>query len=67
MILHVPSGEDAYNYYRQALADEGFLVVDEGRNQDSFFEADLEFSNNVYKGGMEFDGNRVEVEVERDE
>lgn len=63
--LRVPSGEDAYNYYRQALADEGFLVVDEGRNQDVFFEADLEFSDNIYEGGMEFDGDMVEIEVER--
>lgn len=67
VILAVPSGEDAYNYYRQALADEGFRVEDEGRNQGGFFEADLEFSGGVYKGGMEFDGDRVEIEVERED
>lgn len=67
VILAVPSGEDAYNYYRQVLADEGFQVEDEGRNQGGFFEADLEFSGGVYKGGMEFDGDRVEIEVERED
>lgn len=64
-VLSVPSGEDAYNYYRQALADAGFRVVDEGRNQSGFFEAELEFSNNNLEGNIDFNGNTVEIDVER--
>jgi hypothetical protein len=64
-VLEVPSGEDAYNYYRQALADAGFRVVDEGRNQSGYFEAELEFSNNDFEGNMDFNGNTVEIDLER--
>jgi hypothetical protein len=65
VILSVPSGEDAYNYYRQALANAGFRVVDEGRNQGGFFDAELEFSNNALDGNIDFDGDRVEIDLER--
>jgi hypothetical protein len=65
VVLRVPSGEDAYNYYRQALADAGFRVVDEGRNQGGFFDAELEFSNNELEGNIDFDGDRVEIDIER--
>ena len=65
VILRVPSGEDAYNYYRQDLADEGFRVVDEGRNQGGFFDAELEFSNDELEGSMDFDGDWVEIDLER--
>jgi hypothetical protein len=65
VILRVPSGEDAYNYYRQDLADEGFRVVDEGRNQGGFFDAELEFSNDELEGNLDFDGDRVEIDLER--
>lgn len=64
-VLEVPSGEDAYNYYRQALADAGFDVVDEGRNETGFFDAELEFSNADFEGNLDFEGNTVEVGVER--
>jgi hypothetical protein len=64
VVLRVPSGEDAYNYYRQALADAGFRVVDEGRNQGGFFDAELEFSNNELEGNIDFDGDRVEIDIE---
>ncbi len=63
--LRVPSGEDAYNYYRQALADAGFRVVDEGRDQGGFFDAELEFSNNDLEGNIDFDGDTVEIDLER--
>lgn len=65
VILGVPSGEDAYNYYRQDLADSGFRVVDEGRNQGGFFDAELEFSNNELEGNIDFDGDTVEIDLER--
>jgi hypothetical protein len=65
VILRVPSGEDAYNYYRQDLADSGFRVVDEGRNRGGFFDAELEFSNNELEGNIDFDGDTVEVDIER--
>lgn len=65
VILRVPSGEDAYNYYRQDLANAGFRVVDEGRNQGGFFDAELEFSNNALDGNIDFDGDRVEIDLER--
>lgn len=65
VILRVPSGEDAYNYYRQDLADAGFRVVDEGRNRGGFFDAELEFSNNELEGNIDFDGDTVEVDLER--
>lgn len=64
-VLEAPSGEDAYNYYRQALADAGFRVVDEGRNQSGYFDAELEFSDNNVEGNMDFNGNTVEIDVER--
>src|SRR5215208_3311569 len=41
VILRVPSGEDAYNYYRHFLADEGFRLVDEGRSQGGFLDAEV--------------------------
>lgn len=65
VILRVSSGEDAYNYYRQDLADEGFRVVDEGRNRGGFFDAELEFSNNELEGNIDFDGDTVEIDLER--
>ena len=65
VILSVPSGVDAYNYYRQDLANAGFRVVDEGRNQGGFFDAELEFSNNALDGNIDFDGDRVEIDLER--
>jgi hypothetical protein len=65
VILRVPSGEDAYNYYRQALADAGFRVVDEGRNQGVFFDAELEFSNENLEGNIDFDGDTAEIDLER--
>lgn len=65
VILRVPSGVDAYNYYRQDLANAGFRVVDEGRNQGGFFDAELEFSNNALDGNIDFDGDRVEIDLER--
>jgi hypothetical protein len=65
VIRRVPSGEDAYNYYRQDLANAGFRVVDEGRNQGGFFDAELEFSNNALDGNIDFDGDRVEIDLER--
>lgn len=65
VLLGVPSGEDAYHYYRQDLADAGFRVVDEGRNQGGFFDAELEFSNNELEGNIDFDGDRVEIDLER--
>lgn len=64
-IVEAPSGEDAYNYYRQALADAGFRVVDEGRNQSGYFDAELEFSSNDLEGNMDFNGNTIEIDVER--
>ncbi len=64
-VLRVPSGEDAYNYYRQALADAGFRVVDEGRNQAGLFEAELEFSDNTLEGNMDFDSDTLEIDLER--
>lgn len=64
-ILEAPSGEDAYNYYRQALADAGFRVVDEGRNQSGYFDAELEFSDDTLEGNMDFNGNTIEIDVER--
>jgi hypothetical protein len=65
VILRVPSGEDAYNYYRQFLTDRGFRLVDEGRSQGGFLDAELEFSNNALEGSMDFDGDTVEVDIER--
>ena len=65
VILRVPSGEDAYNYYRHALANAGFRVVDEGRNHGGFFDAELEFFNNALDGNIDFDGDTVEVDLER--
>jgi hypothetical protein len=65
VILRVPSGEDAYNYYRQGLADSGFRVVDEGRNRGGFFDAELEFSNNELEGNIDFDGDTAEIDLER--
>ncbi|HEX5849028.1 MAG TPA: hypothetical protein VFY59_07495 [Rubrobacter sp.] len=65
VILSVPSGEDAYNYYRQFLTDRGFRLVDEGRSQGGFLDAELEFSNNALEGSMDFDGDTVEVDIER--
>ncbi|MBA2692921.1 MAG: hypothetical protein H0U65_10570 [Rubrobacter sp.] len=64
-VLEAPSGEDAYNYYRQALADAGFRVVDEGRNQSGYFDAELEFSNNDLEGNIDFNGNTIEIDIER--
>lgn len=64
-VLEAPSGEDAYNYYRQALADAGFRVVDEGRNQSGYFDAELEFSDNAVEGNIDFNGNTIEIDVER--
>lgn len=65
VVMEAPSGEDAYNYYRQALADAGFRVVDEGRNQSGYFDAELEFSNNDLEGNIDFNGNTIEIDVER--
>jgi hypothetical protein len=65
VILRVPSGEDAYNYYRHFLADEGFRLVDEGRSRGGFFDAEVEFSNSELEGSMDFDGDTVEVDIER--
>jgi hypothetical protein len=65
VILSVPSGEDAYNYYRQDLANAGFRVVDEGRNQGGIFDAELEFSNNALDGNIDFDSDRVEIDLVR--
>jgi hypothetical protein len=65
VILHVPSGEDAYNYYRHFLAEEGFRLVDEGRSQGAFLDAEVEFSNSELEGSMDFDGDTVEVDIER--
>jgi hypothetical protein len=65
VILRVPSGEDAYNYYRHFLADEGFRVVDEGRSRGAFLDAEVEFSNSELEGSMDFDGDTVEVDIER--
>jgi hypothetical protein len=65
VILRVPSGEDAYNYYRHFLAHEGFRVVDEGRSRGGFLDAEVEFSNSEIKGSMDFDGDTVEVDIER--
>lgn len=64
-VLETPSGEDAYNYYRQALADAGFRVVDEGRNQGGYFDAELEFSDDTLEGNADFNGNTVEIDIER--
>ncbi|MGI8541644.1 MAG: hypothetical protein ACR2N0_18025 [Rubrobacteraceae bacterium] len=64
-VLEAPSGEDAYNYYRQALADAGLRVVDEGRNQSGFFDAELEFSDDSLEGNLDFNGNTIEIDVER--
>jgi hypothetical protein len=65
VILRVPSGEDAYNYYRHFLADEGFRLVDEGRSRVGFLDAEVEFSNSELEGSMDFDGDTVEVDIER--
>jgi hypothetical protein len=65
VIMRVPSGEDAYNYYRHFLADEGFRPVDEGRSQGGFLDAEVEFSNSELEGSMDFDGDTVEVDIER--
>jgi hypothetical protein len=65
VILRVPSGEDAYNYYRHFLAEEGFRLVDEGRSQGEFLDAEVEFSNSELEGSMDFDGDTVEVDIER--
>jgi hypothetical protein len=65
VILRVPSGEDAYNYYRHFLTDEGFRLVDEGRSQGGFLDAEVEFSNGELEGSMDFDGDTVEVDIER--
>jgi hypothetical protein len=65
VILRVSSGEDAYNYYRHFLADEGFRVVDEGRSRGGFLDAEVEFSNNELEGSMDFDSDTVEVDIER--
>jgi hypothetical protein len=65
VILRVPSGEDAYNYYRHFLADEGFRLVDEGRSRSGFLDAEVEFSNSELEGSMDFDGDTVEVDIER--
>ena len=65
VILRVSSGEDAYNYYRHFLADEGFRLVDEGRSQGGFLDAEVEFSNGELEGSMDFDGDTVEVDIER--
>jgi hypothetical protein len=40
-------------------------VVDEGRNQGGFFDAELEFSNNDLEGNIDFDGDTVEIDLER--
>lgn len=65
VILHVPSGEVAYNYYRHFLAEEGFRLVDEGRSQDEFLDAEVEFSSSELEGSMDFDGDTVEVDLEK--
>jgi hypothetical protein len=65
VILRVPSGEDAYNYYRHFLAEEGFRLVDEGRSRVGFLDAEVEFSNSELEGSMDFDGDTVEVDIER--
>ena len=65
VILRVPSGEDACNYYRQALADAGFRVVDQGRNQGGVFDAELDVSNNNLEGNIDFDSDTVEIDLER--
>jgi hypothetical protein len=65
VILRVSSGEDAYNYYRHFLAEEGFRVVDEGRSRGGFLDAEVEFSNNELEGSMDFDSDTVEVDIER--
>jgi hypothetical protein len=65
VILRVPSGEDAYNYYRHFLAEEGFRLVDEGRSRGGFLDAEVEFSNSELEGSMDFDGDTVEVDIER--
>ena len=65
VILRVPSGEDAYNYYRHFLADEGFRLVDEGRSRGGIFDAEVGFSDDELEGSMDFDGDTVEVDVER--
>jgi len=65
VILRVSSGEDAYNYYRHFLADEGFRLVDEGRSRGGFLDAEVEFSNGELEGSMDFDGDTVEVDIER--
>jgi hypothetical protein len=41
-------------------------VVDEGRNQGGlFFDAELEVSNNNLEGNIDFDGDTVEIDLER--
>jgi hypothetical protein len=65
VILRVPSGEDAYNYYRHFLAEESFRLVDEGRSRGGFLDAEVEFSNSELEGSMDFDGDTVEVDIER--
>ena len=51
--------------YRAPFTRAGFRVVDEGRNQGGFFDAELEFSNNALDGNIDFDGDRVEIDLER--
>ncbi|MGI8651059.1 MAG: hypothetical protein ACR2KW_11885 [Rubrobacter sp.] len=66
VVLAVPSGQAAYEYYREAIPEAGFTIdeIDQESSGDSF-EGDIEFENETFSGDMDIDGTRVEMDLDR--
>ncbi len=63
--LLTPSGQDAYNYYEQALRDEGFDIEEaEIDTDEGQFDANIDFRNQEYDGDIDFNGDYLEIDVE---
>lgn len=63
--LSTPSGQDAYNYYEQALRDEGFDIEEaEIDTDEGQFDANIDFRNQEYDGDIDFNGDYLEIDVE---
>lgn len=67
VVLRVPSGREAYDFYGRALEEEGFRVQDLGASGEGrSFDADMYLFGKGYEGDLDFDADAVEIDLERE-
>ncbi len=66
VVLAAPSGQDAYDYYREAIPEAGFTIEElDQEGSGASFEGDIEFENETFSGDVDIDGTRVEIDLDR--